>query len=144
MAGLQQPFCGATTLLNVSVNVLHMQLIRTAKVNRINNLRRSQRLSLISRDTALSQSHVGRANSVAAHSLYRLTHERPAATSPIVAPTKRWCSDLGKVSANVTGNSALTDRLHPSGHLACECTEAAHKWSRLTHQSPCRPMLGLI
>lgn len=32
----------------------------------------------------------------AAHGLHRPTHERPATGSPSVAPTKRWCSDLGK------------------------------------------------
>ena len=65
------------------------------------------------------------AQKCAAHSLHRLTHERPAPTTNRTVPTRRWCSDRGKVSAKVTGNSARTDGLHPSRALGLNCTEAA-------------------
>ena len=72
------------------------------------------------------------AQQCAAHSLYRLARQRPATERPTVEPTQRWCSDCGKGRANVTGKSARTVRLHPSGHLACISTEAAYRRSGQT------------
>jgi hypothetical protein len=61
----------------------------------------------------------------AAHSLHRLTQQRPGAESPTAVPTQRWCSDCGKVRVNVTGKSARTVRLHPPRALGLTGTEAA-------------------
>ena len=55
-------------------------------------------------------------------------------------PTQRWCSDCGKVSANVTGKSARTDGLHPSLALGLDCTEAATSRRRLTQ---CHPAVAM-
>jgi hypothetical protein len=72
------------------------------------------------------------AQKCAAHRLHRLTHERPGADSPSADPTQRWCSDCGKVRANVTGNSARAVRLHPSWALGLHRTEAACRRRRAT------------
>lgn len=81
--------------------------------------------------SAAIASKVGR--EIAAHGLHRPTQERPVPAPPAGEPTGRWCSDPGKVSANVTGKSALADRLHPSSALGLTSTEAADRWSgRLT------------
>jgi hypothetical protein len=78
--------------------------------------------------------------SLAAHGLYRPTQDRPAADSPSAEPTQRWCSDWGKGRVNVTGKSTRTVRLHPSGHLACDTSDAGHKRSGLTSSHPAEPM----
>jgi hypothetical protein len=81
------------------------------------------------------------AQKCAARSLHRLTHQRPARTTNPIVPTQRWCSDCGKVRANVTGNSARTDGLHPSLALGLYCTEvASSRRRRLTQGHPAAAM----
>ena len=63
------------------------------------------------------------------------TQERPAVERPTNQPTQRWCSDCGKERANVTGNSARADGLHPSWALGLDSTEAASRWSGRIHLS---------
>lgn len=82
----------------------------------------------------------GARTSVAAHGLHRPTHERPGAGSPPAVPTQRWCSDCGKVRANVTGKSARTVGLHPSSALGLVSTEAAIRWSGRAYGHPAESM----
>ena len=77
----------------------------------------------------------------AAHSLYRLTHERPARATNPALPTQRWCSDCGKADTIVTGYCVRADRLHPSRALGLHSTEAACRWSGQT--SPGHPAAAL-
>ena len=66
--------------------------------------------------------------------------KRPAAESPSVAPTRRGSSDRGKVSATVTGVSALAVGILPSLELGPGLTEAHPRMEKETELplSPCR------
>lgn len=68
------------------------------------------------------------AQKCAAHSLHRLTHERPAATTNRDSRRSVGVATAARYRANVTGNSARTDGLHPSSALGLDCTEAATSW----------------
>jgi hypothetical protein len=88
--------------------------------------------------THLRNSSVGRNAVRAAHSLHRLTQQRPARTTNPIAPTERWCSDSGKVRVNVTGNSTRAVRLHPSLALGLEQHRGCQMERAIFLRSPCR------
>jgi hypothetical protein len=88
--------------------------------------------------THSAHSAVGRIAVRAAHSLHRLTQQRPARTTNPIAPTERWCSDSGKVRVNVTGNSTRAVRLHPSLALGLEQHRGCQMERAIFLRSPCR------
>jgi hypothetical protein len=79
-------------------------------------------------------------HSRAAHSLHRLTHERPATDSPTVEPTQRWCSDWGKGRVICDGQHAnrLTTPLKGTWSVAHRSGLQMEKMTLTSH--PAVPM----
>jgi hypothetical protein len=89
-----------------------------------------------------SERILGGAQKCAAHSLHRLTHERPACERPTRGRRSVGVATAARYRANVAGNSARTDGLYPSLALGLHCTEEACSRSGRPQGHPAVAMEG--